>query len=242
MDTKNIILIVVFIFGLVYMQLIQAQTVDEIINKYVEARGGKPKINSIYSVYMEGTRQMMGNNVAVKITKVKDKLYRNDFEFNTDKGYTIVTPNAGWSYIPMQSQKAELIAEDRLKSMQAEMDIAGPLIDYAAKGNIAMLAGKETINGKEAFKIKVTLSTGRDITYYIDADDYLLIETRQMRAGMDGNMDEKEVITNYTDYKPVDGIMFPHTVSNPGEGPVAGSLTFNTIEVNKAVDESQYKP
>ncbi len=55
-------------------------------------------------------------------------------------------------------------------------------------------------------------------------------------------MDEKEVITNYADYKPVDGVLFPHTVSNPGDGPVAGSVTFTNIEVNKAVDESQYKP
>jgi hypothetical protein len=142
----------------------------------------------------------------------------------------------------MRSQKAELIADDRLKSMQAEMDIAGPLINYAAKGNIARLSGKEFINGKEAFKINLTSNTGRDITYYIDADDYLLIQTRQLRAGIDGNMDEKEVITNYADYKPVDGVLFPHTVSNPGDGPVAGSVTFTNIEVNKAVDESQYKP
>ncbi len=242
MEIKNIVLIVVFIFGIVYMQFLHAQTVDEIINKYADACGGKQKLNSITSLYMEGSRQMMGNQVAVKVTKVQGKLYRNDFTFGDDKGYSIVTPGAGWSYIPMRSQRAEPIAESRLKAMQAELDIAGPLIDHAAKGNKAEALGKENIDGKEAYKIKLTLSTGKQITYYIDTHDYLLIQTKQMRAGLGGNEDEKEVVTNFSDYKPVDGLMFPYTVSNPGDGPGAGSITFTKIEINKAIDESLYEP
>ena len=108
------------------------------------------------------------------------------------------------------------------------------------KGNKAELAGKETIDGKEAYKIKLTLSTGKEITYFVDTKTYLLIQTKQMRAGMNSNEGEREVVTNYSDYKPVDGIMFPHTISNPGEGPGAGSMTFNKIELNKPIDESQY--
>lgn len=240
METKNIVLIVVFIFGLVYMQFIRAQTVDEIINRHAEARGGKAKLKAITSVYMEGIRQMMGSEVAIKVTKVQGKLYRNDFEFGGNNGYTIVTPKEGWSFIPMRSQAAETISEERLIAMQTDMDIAGPLIDYAAKGNKAELAGKETIEGIEAFKIKLTLSTGKEITYFIDTNDYLVIQTKQMRTVMGGNSAEREVITNYADYKLVDGIMFPHTISNPGDGPGAGSITFDKIELNGPVDESVY--
>ncbi|MEO6454323.1 MAG: hypothetical protein ABIN97_09635, partial [Ginsengibacter sp.] len=239
MEIKNIVLLVIFVLGLVYMQLIQAQTVDEIINKYAEARGGKNKLNSITSVYMEGSRQMMGNKVAIKVTKVQGKLYRNDFEFGANKGYTIVTPSAGWSFIPMRSQKAEVIAEGRLKTMQADMDIADPLIEYKAKGYKAELAGKENIDGKDAYKIKLIVSAGKEITYFVDTENYLVIQTRQMRTGMGGNEEEREVITNYADYKPVDGIMFPHTVSNPGEGLVAGAITFDKIELNKPIEESE---
>ncbi len=76
----------------------------------------------------------------------------------------------------------------------------------------------------------------------MDTKTYLVIQTKQMRPGMSGNGGEREVITNYTDYKPVDGILFPHTISNPGEGPGAGSMTIDKIELNKSIDESQYKP
>lgn len=238
---KNIVLLVLFVLGIVFMQFTQAQTVDDIINKYVEARGGKEKLNAINSVYMEGSRQMMGNEVLVKVTMVQGKLFRNDFEAMGTTGYTIVTPTEGWSFIPMQSPKVEPIAADRLKTMQGQMDIAGPLVDYAAKGNKAELQGKETIEGKEAYKIKLTLSTGKDVIYYMDTKTNLLVQSRQMSAAR-GNNAPQEIITNYSDYKLFDGIMFPQTIANPGSGMMAGSTTFDTIVINKTIDESQYKP
>lgn len=238
---KNIVLLVVFVLGIVFMQFVQAQSVDDIINKYVEARGGKDKLSAMNSVYMEGSRQMMGNEVMVKVTMVQGKLYRNDFEVGGTTGYTIVTPTEGWSFIPMQSPKVEPIPADRLKTMQGQLDIAGPLVDYAAKGNKVELQGKETIDGKEAYKIKITLSSAKEVTYYIDTKTNLLIQTRQM-APARGNNAPQEIITNYSDYKLFDGIMFPQTISNPGAGPMGGSTTFDTIVVNKPVDESQYKP
>lgn len=71
------------------------------------------------------------------------------------------------------------------------MDIAGPLVDYIAKGNKAELQGKETIDGKEAYKVKLTLATGKDVTYYFDTKTNLLVQTKQMTPGM-GVADRKE--------------------------------------------------
>ena len=122
-----------------------------------------------------------------------------------------------------------------------QLDIAGPLVDYAAKGNKPELQGKETVEGKEAYKIKMTLSTGKEVTYYIDTKTNLLIQSKQMGAAM-GNNPPQEIITNYSDYKLFDGIMLPQTIANPGGGMMAGSTTFDTIVLNKTIDESQYKP
>ncbi|MEJ7671955.1 MAG: hypothetical protein WKF59_04440 [Chitinophagaceae bacterium] len=160
---KDIVLLVIFMLGLVILQYAQGQSVDDIINKYIDGRGGKDKLSAIKSVYMEGSREMMGSEVAVKVTIVQGKLFRNDFEFGGNKGYMIVTPTEGWSLIPMRSQNVEIISADRLKNMQGQLDIAGPLVDYIAKGNKAELQEKEIIDGKEAYKIKITLSTGKEI-------------------------------------------------------------------------------
>lgn len=242
---KHIVLFVVFVMGIVFVQFVQGQTADEVINKYLDARGGKDKLLSIKSLYMEGARQMMGNEVAVKITKVQDKLSRTDFEMMGTSGYTIVTPTAGWSFIPMRSESVDEIPEARLKTMFSEMDIPGPLVDYAAKGNKVELEGKHDIDGTPAYKIKLTLSTGKELTYYIDTKTNLLIRTSTTAPaiGQDGKPtgENREVVTNYSDYKAVDGIMFPHTIATTG-GQGAGSTTFDKIELNKEIPADQYKP
>ena len=234
--------------GLVILQYAQGQSVDDIINKYIDGRGGKGKLSAIKSVYMEGSRVMMGSEVAVKVTIVQDKLFRNEFEFGANKGYMIVTPTEGWSLIPMRSQNVETISADRLKNLQGQLDIAGPLVDYIAKGNKAELQEKEIIDaakdgtgGKEAFKIKITLITGKEIFFFIDKDTYLLIQSKQMSPAI-GNNTPQEIVTNYSDYKSFDGIMFPQTIANPASGVSGGSTTFDTIVINKPIDESQYRP
>jgi len=159
---KNIVLFVVFILALVFVQFVNGQSVNDIIDQYITARGGKDKLTSIKSLYLEGTRQMMGNEVEVKVTKVDGKLNRIDFEVGGNTGYTIVTPDKGWTYIPMRSDKVDEIPQARLKTMQDQLDIAGPLVDYAVKGYKASLQGKDTINGKEAWKIQLTNDAGKN--------------------------------------------------------------------------------
>jgi hypothetical protein len=61
---------------------VQAQTVDDVINKYVEALGGKDKLNSLKTLYMEGVTVMQnGNEINAKIYKEQDKLSRRDVSF-----------------------------------------------------------------------------------------------------------------------------------------------------------------
>ena len=239
---KNIIIVIVFILGLVIVQFANGQSVDDIIDQYITARGGQEKLTSIKSLYLEGTRDMMGNEVQVKVTKVDGKLNRVDFEIGGNTGYTIITPDKGWTYIPMRSDKVDEIPAERLKTMQDQLDIAGPLVDYAAKGYKAVLQGKEAIKDKEAWKIQVTNNSGKDITYYIDTKTNLLVQSRQMAEGGRRNGGPTEVITDFSDYKDFDGVMFPQTITTEGTGMGAGAMIFDKIEVNKPVDESLYKP
>ena len=240
---KNIVLFVLFILALVFFQFATAQSVDEIINQYVNARGGIDKLNSVQSVSMEGTRQMMGSEVQVKVTKVEGKLFRTDFEFGGNAGYTIVTPEEGWSFIPMRSDKPSEIPAPVLKSMQSQLDISGPLVNYKAKGYQAVLKGKENINGAEAYNIQLTSADGKIVTYYIDTSTSLLAQVRQMsEAGRNGGGQPKEMIIDFKDYIDVDGIKFPQTITTEGEGMGAGAMTFDKIEINVPVDEKMYKP
>lgn len=246
---KNLLLFCLLILFLVVAQFASAQTVDEIIDKYMAARGGKDKLLGIHSIYMEGMREMMGNEVTVKVTKEQGKLCRIEFEMGATNGFTLITEKAGWTYIPMRSPTPAKMEDEVVAGLQTELDIAGPLVDYLAKGHKAELMGKDTLTAVPCYKIKLTTASGKIIFYWIDSETNLVIQSSQkgglFGGGKKGN-GESEVITSYKDYKAVGGILFAHTteikVSGTEGRPGGGGTTFDKILLNPPVDPKLYKP
>jgi hypothetical protein len=253
---RNLILFGLLILFLVAAQYSSAQTVDEIINKYVDSIGGKDKLTSIKSIHMEGSRQMMGNEVAVTVTKEQGKLSRTEFEMGASNGFILITNKDAWSYIPMRSPTPTKFPDDVVAGMQTDLDIAGPLVDYVAKGHKAELLGKDTLNGNPNYKIKLTTATGKEIIYWIDAKTYLLTQSSQKGNGMFGKKStdahnnnvgtgSNEMVTTYKDYSLVDGVLIAHTIeikSADGNGRGTGGTTFDKIVLNGPVDPKLYKP
>lgn len=255
---KSLILFSLFVLFLVSVQFAGAQTIDEIIDKYMDARGGKTKLLAIKTIYMEGSREMMGNEVPVKVIKEQGKLSRTEFEMGSSNGFMLVTEKEAWNYFPMRMEAPKKMPDEAIAAMQVDLDIAGPLVDYAAKGHKAELQGKETINDVNCFKIKLTTNAGKDITYWIDASSYMLVQSTAAGSFLGGRRrgpDEKpadaktpppgRTLIIYKDYQPVEGILFAHSIETKTEGDTGrpgGGTTFDKIELNKPVDAKLYKP
>ena len=244
----NLVLFGLLIIFLVAVQFASGQTVDDVIEKYEKALGGRNKLLAIKSIYMEGSREMMGNEVAVKITKEQGKLSRTEFEMGGTNGFMLVTEKEAWSFIPMRSPAPNKMPDEALAGMQTELDIAGPLVDYVAKGNTTELLGKDTVDGNTCYKIKLTTKAGKEIRYWIDASTYLITQSASKAGGRrpDGaGGNETEIFTIYADYKAVDGIMFAHNIETKNlteQGTVGGGTTFDKIEINQPVDARLFKP
>jgi hypothetical protein len=247
---KYLLLFGMVLAGLVLVQFAQGQTVDELLDKYAAARGGLDKLSGIKSIYMEGARQMMGNEVTVKVTKEQGKLSRTEFEMGAGNGFMLITDKEGWNMFSMRSPTPTQLPEDAVKAQQTELDIAGPLVNCTAKGHKAELVGKEPLEGTDCYKIKLTTAQGKEVMYWLDAKSYLLLQSSVKRTGRGGAAAEGEMLTLYGDYKAVDGILFPHTIQNKmtgntqggGGGMANGSTTFDKIELNGTVDAKLYKP
>ncbi len=224
-----------------------AQTVDEVITNYENALGGKEKIASIKSLYEEGVAVMQnGNEVTSKIWKVQDKLFRREIAFGAGNVIIVVTDKQGWSSNPQSGGSFQSLPAEALKPLQQELDCVGPLANYAAKGHKAELLGREDLNGVSCFKIKLTLSTGQDITYYIDPNTWYIVRQALKGGGMMGGRrpgganGDTETKIDYSHYqKTSDGYVFAMTVTVVGMG---ASLNYEKVEVNKPVDAALYQP
>jgi outer membrane lipoprotein-sorting protein len=217
----------------------RAESVDEIVAKHLQARGGADKVQGVQTLRMTG-KLVAGPGIEAPFTIEVKKPGRMRFEVVV-QGMTIVQAvdgDSGWTIQPMTGKKdAERMTADDLKAAQEQADIDGPLVDYKKKGHKVELVGKEKIEGTDAYKLKVTKKNG-DIEYlYLDADAFLEIKVEGKRV-MRGTPVEFEATSG--DYKKVSGVMFPFSAEFGNKGEKL-KLSFTKIEVNPKLDDARFK-
>lgn len=208
-----------------------AQTADEIVNKYFDAIGGKDKLKQITSLYMEGSTQAMGNDNPTNVTILNGKGFKTETEFGGQKITQVYTDKSGWAIMPMGGGGAQELPDEAYKAGRDQINIGGALLDYAAKGSTATLLGKDGNN----YKIKLVTKDKDESTFYFDAATYYLSKVVK-KMNMGGQ--DAEATIQYTDYKKTDvGYVVPYTM-NMDLGQFQMVTTYKKVEVNKPVDVS----
>lgn len=213
-----------------------AQTVDEIINKHVEAMGGAEAWKKVNSLVSTGTLKVQTAEITVTQTILNGKGSRQDFVVMGMSNYQIVTPTAGWNFMPFQGQKTpQPITADELRESQDDLDVEGSLFDYKAKGHSVEYLGTEDIEGIDAIKLKETLKSGKVETVFLDPKTYYIIKIVSKRKA---NGKEADLTTNLSNYQKLpEGIFVPLSIGLP-----YGELVITKVEINKPIDENIFKP
>ena len=236
MSKKNLLF---FVFTLVSFFQIQAQSVEEIVNKHLDAIGGKQKLSSINSVKMENAMEVMGNEATTTITILNGKGYKTESEIMGSKMVQVINDKGGWMINPMggSSDPVDLPA-DAAKQAANQLFIV-PLLDYSNRGMKLSLEGKETIGGADAYKLKVTNKEGADITMYIDASTFYLTRLVQTADVMG------QTVTNtitYSDFKKTEhGWVVPYTTDIDMGGMFQLKNKLSKIEVNPVIDPVSFE-
>lgn len=221
--------------------VLSAQTVDEIIAKNIQARGGMDKIKSVQTIRSTGIMTMgPGMEAPGALIQKRPDMARLEF---TMQGLTAVQAYDGkdaWQIMPFTGKKdPEMMSADDKKDLEEDADIDGPLVDYKSKGNKVELLGKDKLEGTDVYKLKATLKNGDVITIYLDADSFLEIK-EELKRNVRGT--EQEVGTSLGDYKEVNGLMFPFAMETSVKGsPGSQKLTLAKIEINVPVDDAMFK-
>src|SRR4029077_3077281 len=77
------------------------------------------------------------------------------------------------------------LTADDLRDISDETDFDGPLMDYKAKGNQVELVGKEKLDDKPVYRLKLTNKNGGVRFYIFDAASFLLAKWEGMRKNGD---------------------------------------------------------
>lgn len=217
-----------------------AQTLDEVLAKNYEARGGLERISAVSSARITGTMTMGGGMEAPFSWQWKrpNKL-RLEFTVQGMTGVQAYDGQTGWMIMPfLGSSDPEKMPEDQLADIREQADFEGELVNWKAKGHQVELVGKEKVEGTEAFKLKVVKNNGVVAFVYLDAEYFLEIKGEGKRT-LRGQ--ELEFESSIGDYKEVGGLMLPHSMSSQAKGaPFGQTITFTKVELDAPLDDSLF--
>lgn len=227
--------------GLAFAALLSAQTAEELVSKNLQARGGVEKLKALHSLRMTGKMQQGSFSIQIGLDTMAPDLVRQNFTIMNMTGTMAYDGTMGWRIMPFGGRKdPEMLGEDDLRGLQDEADFYGHLVDYQAKGNTIEYLGHDTVDGDDAYRLKVTLKNGDIIYYYLDPETFLEIRTESV-VHIHGSV--RESFSEMGSYKLVNGVYFPFSLEsgNPRSPGQTSKITVDKIEANVAMDPAQFK-
>jgi hypothetical protein len=218
----------------------KAQTVEDILAKYIKTIGGTEKIQAINTLVQVGKFSGGGGFEAdIRNEHKRPDKVREEFSLQGFTGVNAYDGKTGWKIEPWGGKKdPESLSEEEMKQILEDSDFDGPLINYEQKGIKIKYLGMEPVEGTDAFKLEVTLASSDVCYYYMDADYYVPIKIEYKRF-IRGEEQESESILG--DYKEVNGCYMPFSIESGGKGSQFKSkVTFEKIEANVLINDDRF--
>jgi outer membrane lipoprotein-sorting protein len=237
MKIKTLCFAALFVFPLTAA----AQTADEIVSKVLAARGGIARIKAVHSQRISGIINFGGGAEGPFLVEL-ERPGKMHIEV-TVQGQTLIRSfdgkSTGWIVNPFAQDKSvqPMSAED-ISNISDESDFDGPLVDYKEKGNQIELAGKEDVEGKPAYRLKLTSKKGETRSYLFDAATFHLVRWEGSRKVGDKDVPWESL---FRDYREVSGLQFAFEIDSDAPGTEQSQkIIADKIEVDPHIDESRF--
>jgi hypothetical protein len=216
-------------------------TLETLVAKNVEAKGGAAAIKALQSLRLSG--KMLVNEGQIEFTYTQIK--KRPDEVRTElvlQGMTVIQAydgKEGWRVSPFQGRKdPEKMSADDTKSLIEDAEIDGPLVDWKAKGSTVEYLGTEDVDGTMAHKLKVLRKNGDVNFVYLDPDHFLEIRILTQRVEQGAQV---EVETDLGDYEKINGVFIPFSEEAGRKGsPDKQKIIIEKAEPNVPVDDAVF--
>jgi outer membrane lipoprotein-sorting protein len=229
------------ITGLLFLPLTGgAQTANEIVGKALDARGGIDKIKAVRSERISGRVSFSQGMEGTFVVELKRPL-KMHVEISIE-GQRIIRvydgKSSGWMINPFaENKEAQPLSAQDLENISDESDFDGPLVDYRAKGTQIELAGKEKLDDKPVYRLKVTNKNGDVRFYFIDARTFLLTKWEGIRRTEDQEIPWESFSS---DFREVRGLKYAFRIDQGSPGEFKQTLTTEKIEIDPPIDDSRF--
>jgi hypothetical protein len=214
-------------------------TVDELIVKNIEAKGGASALRDLQTLRLTGKMLVQQGQIQLAYLQVKKRPdeVRSEASLQGMTQIEAYDGKEGWRVSPFFGRKdPERMSADDVKPLVEDQEIDGPLVDWKAKGSTVEYLGTEDVEGTPAHKLKVARKNGDVSFVYLDPDHFLEIRvlTQRIRHGA-----YEEVETDLGDYEKTGGVFVPTSIESGRKGaPDKQRIIIDKVEANVPVDDT----
>jgi hypothetical protein len=183
-----------------------AQDVDELIAKYVEARGGREAWDAIDSIKVTGDFTAFSKVNPFTLHRTSDDKYFADFLMGDKIVVVGYDGELAWWDNHWYKEGAQEIAGADLAVVMRDVEFAPALFNYEMAGHEVELLGQVEVEGIPAIGIKLTRNDDSTETYYLDPSTYLEIARDSPGSDFGRAMEQR---TWYDDFRDVAGAKMP---------------------------------
>lgn len=208
-------------------------TAERVIENYLKALGGSEKLKSVTEQVIKMSTEMQGMTLEmVSYHKMPGKIL-----VTTSVGGNVMQKqvlNGDRGQVSAMGQKMEL-SGTQLEEMKTQARIF-PELDYKSMGYEVSLTEIEAVEGKPAYKVKVTAPGGNSKTDFFDVASGLKVRTV---ASQQTQMGPMTVTASYSDYRETNGIKIPYAIKQ-SVGPQNIDLKVTAVEINGGISDDLF--
>jgi hypothetical protein len=215
-------------------------TVDELVAKNIEAKGGATALHDLQSLRLTG-KLLVPDAGQIELGYLEIKKRPDEVRTEASlQGMTQIQAydgKEGWKVSPFFGRKdPERMSADDVKAMVEDSEIDGALVDWKTKGSTVEYLGTEDVDGTPAHKLKVVRKNGDVSFVFLDPDHFLEIRivTQRTKHGA-----YEEVETDLGDYEKDGGVFVPTSIEFGRKGaPDKQRIIIDKVEANVPVDDA----
>lgn len=221
----------------------KSQTADEIITKYITFTGGVQNWKKVKTITSSGTYNYGGLEFPfTSISKAPD-LYKYVVTFKGKSFSQAYDGKEGWRIDGFKNEKEKTILKDKQATAlanESDVELESAFIDYAKKGHTVILEGKDTVDKKLCYKIKLIRKNGDTSTYFFDCGSYALVKKQAVskNSELDGSM----LDIFYSNYLATGGIKVPHKITCRSNGQDVLIIMVKDVKLNLPVSDTIFNP
>jgi hypothetical protein len=164
---------------------------------------------------------------------------RVEVKFQDETLVQVYDGKSGWKLQPYLRRGGALpFSAEEMKKARQFQPIDGPLVDYASKGTKIAVDGTELVDGRPAYRLKLTLKGGDTRKVWIDAETFLDVQIDGSRRLNGRTVAE---FTAMRDFRSVDGIKVPYVMETRTEGlPDREKIVVEKVALNPKLDNALF--